>query len=263
MPPVPMTDARHASGRRLCQAAAALLLALSMGRAAAVPDYGLFDEVLLYHVHNGYVDYDGIRVHPKFAEFVRQLGEPQAAPPASRAERLAFYINAYNAFAIQGILDGYSPATRFGRHRYFNGRKYRLAGEPITLDALVHRRLRPLGDARIHFAIVCASISCPRLANHAYRPETLDAQLDAAARRFVNDHTRNRFDVALKTAFLSPIFDWFARDFEDSAGSVPKFIARHVEDTAVRAALLDGRLQTRYLPYDWDLNGRFAGAVPD
>ena len=235
----------------------------SAGTLSAMPDYALFDEVLLYNVHNGYVDYDGIRAHPKFAEFLRQLGEPQATPPDSRPEELALYINAYNAFAIQGILDGYSPATRLKRHRYFKSREYRLAGADITLDALEHQRLRPLGDARIHFAIVCAAISCPRLASRAYLPETLDAQLDAATQRFINDHTRNRFDVALKTAFLSPIFEWFEADFAKNAGSVPEFLAQQVDDTAVRAALLDGRLEVRYLPYDWDLNGRFAGVAPD
>jgi hypothetical protein len=249
-------------GRGLRRATVGLLLLLATG-AAARPDYALLDEVLLYNVRNGYVDYDGIRAHPKFAEFLRQLGEPQASPAASREAELALYINAYNAFAIKGILDGYSPATRFGRYRYFKRREHRLAGESITLDALEHRRLRPLGDPRIHFAIVCASISCPRLASRAYLPETINQQLDEATQRFVNDHTRNRFDVALKTAFLSPIFDWFQEDFETNAGSVPGFLARNVQDTAVRAALLDGRLAIRYLPYDWELNGRFAGAAPE
>jgi hypothetical protein len=245
----------------LRHAALGLLLALAAAPVSAALDYKLLDEVLLYNVRNGYVDYDGIRAHPKFAEFVRQVGEPQPEPSDSRQEQLALYINAYNAFAIQGILDGYSPATRFGRFRYFKGRYYRLFGEETTLDALEHKRMRPLGDPRIHFAIVCAAISCPRLASRAYLPETLDAQLDEAARRFINDHTRNRFDVAMTTAFLSPIFDWFREDFEKSAGSVTQYVAQYVDDTAVRAALLDGRLTVRYLPYDWELNGRFAGAA--
>jgi hypothetical protein len=243
-------------------ATAALTLLLFAQAAVGAPDYKLFDDVLLYNVRNGYVDYDGIRAHPKFAEFLRQLGEPGTLPE-SREETLALYINAYNAFAIQGILDGYSPATRLSRHRYFKSREYPLLGADITLDALEHQRLRPLGDPRIHFAIVCASISCPRLASRAYFPDQIDTQLDAAARRFVNDITRNRFDVAQKTAFLSQIFDWFEEDFAINAGAVPKYIAQFVDDNAVRAALLDGRLGIRHLPYDWDLNGRYAAAAPD
>jgi hypothetical protein len=253
---------RGQKGKCCRLAGAALGLLLLAQAAGAAPDYALFDEVLLYNVRNGYVDYDGVRAHPKFSRFIAQLGEPGTLP-ASREETLALYINAYNAFAIQGILDGYSPAGRLGRYRYFKRQKYQLLGESITLDTLEHQRLRPLGDARVHFAIVCASISCPRLASGAYLPERLDRQLDEAARRFVNDNTRNRFDVAQKTAFLSQIFDWFEDDFAKSAGAVPKFIARHVDDAAVEAALLDGRLAIRYLPYDWDLNGRYVAAAPD
>lgn len=243
-------------------AGAALGLLLLAQAAVAAPDYALLDEVLLYNVRKGYVDYDGVRAHPKFSRFIAQLGEPGTVP-ASREEALALYINAYNAFAIQGILDGYSPAGRVGRYRYFKSQKHQLLGESITLDALEHQRLRPLGDARIHFAIVCASISCPRLASRAYLPGSLEGQLDEAARQFINDTTRNRFDVAQKTAFLSQIFDWFEDDFARSAGTVPKFIAQHVDDAAVRAAILDGRLAIRYLPYDWDLNGRYVAAAQE
>ncbi len=230
---------------------------LAPAARGALPDYSGWDEVLLQNIRNGYVDYDGIRANPRFDVFIAELGRDPGAF-ASSAEQLAYYINAYNAFAIRGILDGHSPATRFGRFRYFKTLKFRLADESITLDALEQRRLRPMGDARIHFAIVCASISCPRLLNRAYLPETLDEQLDEAARRFVNDVTRNHFDIAQRTAFVSPIFDWFREDFERSAGTLPGFLARYAEEPAARAALLEGRLAIRHLPYDWDLNGRFS-----
>lgn len=230
---------------------------LACAAPAAVPDYALFDEVLLHNVRNGYVDYDGIAAHPKFAPFLAQLAEPHDAF-ASREAEIAYYINAYNAFAIRGILDGHSPATRFGRYRYFKSQEFRLGGEDVTLEDIEHRRLRPLGDARIHFAIVCASLSCPRLANRAWLAGTLDAQLEQAARAFVNDVSRNRFDIAQRVAFASAIFDWFSEDFEKAAGSVPAYLALYADDPAVRAALLEGRLQLEYLPYDWDLNGSLA-----
>ncbi|GMW06032.1 MAG: DUF547 domain-containing protein [Gammaproteobacteria bacterium] len=223
-----------------------------------LPDYSGWDQLLLQNVRDGYVDYDGIRADPQFDAFIAALAR---APGefGSPAEELAYYINAYNAFAIRGILDGYSPDTRFGRFRFFKTRTYRLAGENITLDELEHQRIRPMGDARSHFAISCASISCPRLLNRAYLPETLDAQLDDAARRFVNDITRNDFDIAQRTAFVSPIFDWFHEDFEHAAGTLPEFLARYTEEPAARAALLEGRLAIRHLPYDWDLNGHYSG----
>lgn len=236
----------------------AALLASQWARAAG-PDYGLLDQVLLQNVRNGYVDYDGIRADPRFEQFLHQLGETPAIAPENRADQLAFYINAYNALAIHGILEGYSPATRFGRFRYFKTLEFRLAAEETTLANLEQRRIRPMGDPRIHFAIVCASISCPRLSNRAYLPETVDAQLDDAAQRFINDVTRNRFDIPQKTAFLSEIFDWFHEDFEKVAGSLPKYLAQYVQEPAARAALLEGRLAIRHLPYDWDLNGRYSG----
>lgn len=230
--------------------------------AAAAPDYGLLDAVLLANVRNGYVDYDGIAADPRFAAFIGQLAQP-ADVPGDRADQLAYLINAYNAFAIQGILQGYSPATRFGRYRYFKWLDFRLDGAEVTLDEIEHRRIRPLGEARAHFAIVCASLSCPRLGNRAYLPGTLEEQLEQAARRFINDPARNRLDIGQKTAFVSAIFDWFAGDFQQAAGSVPAYLARYADDPAGRAALLEGRLAVTFLPYDWGLNGRFAGRETD
>lgn len=226
----------------------------------AAPDYALLDQVLLQNVRNGYVDYDGIRASPKFDRFLEQL---TASPPpfASAAGELAYYINAYNALAIRGVLEGGSPSTRLGRWRYYKHRKFAVAGVRLSLDDIERLRLRPLGDARYHFAIAGAALSGPRLANRAYLPDTIDAQLDAATRRFVNDFTRNRFDVAMKTAFLSPVFDECGPDLVRAAGSVTAFLLPHIEDPAERAALREGRLAIRYLPFDWELNGSLTAAL--
>ncbi len=244
------------AGLRILATLLALLVVAGPSRAAQ-PDYALFDDVLSHHVRDGYVDYDGIAANPRFDAFLKQLAT--AGKPAGREAELALLVNAYNAFAISGILQGYSPSSQFGRWRFFERLKFQLSGAPTTLEAIEHQRLRLMGEPRIHFAIVCASLSCPRLANRAYRPETLDAQLDAAARGFVNDITRNHFDVAQRTAFLSSIFDWFRADFEQGGSTLPTFLARYLQEPAARAALLEGRLAIRHLEYDWGLNGRFAG----
>ena len=254
---------RNPFSAALLSMAAWAVLTLAPGLAAAgTPDYALLDEALIQNVRNGYVDYDGIKASPGFAEFLRQLAGKPDGLDAPGAE-LAYYINAYNAFAIRGILDGYSPASRLGRYRYFKSVKFTLGGNEITLEDLEQKRIRPQGDPRIHFAIVCASISCPRLSNRAYLPATLDAQLEDAAQRFINDVTRNRFDIPQKTAFVSEIFDWFGEDFGKAAGSLPGYLARYVQEPATRAALTEGRLAIRHLPYDWDLNGRYAGVSPN
>ncbi len=241
---------------------AAIVGLLAFTPALAEPDYALLDAVLLANVRHGYVDYDGIAADPRFERFIAGLAAPRDRA-GDRAQDLAYYINAYNALAIRGILDGYSPATRFGRYRYFRGLRFDLGGERVSLQQIEHERLRPFGDPRIHFAIVCASLSCPRLANRAWSPERIDTQLDEAARRFINDNTRNRFDVAQKRAFVSPVFDRFAADFSASAGSVPAYIARYVDDPAVRAALVESRLELAWMPDDWDLNGQLAAQALD
>ncbi len=208
---------------------------------------------------SGFVDYDGIRADPAFDRFVTGLANAAPADLAAPDTRLAFLINAYNALAIRGILDGYSPSSRFGRYIYFKRRKYDLLGEKTTLEGLEHGQILPLAEPRVHFAIVCASISCPRLASHAYTPEDLEAQLEAAARSFANDGARNRYDVKRKIAFLSSIFDWYDADFVRAAGSIQKYLARYVSDPAAAELLARDGFELRFLDYDWDLNGVYRG----
>jgi hypothetical protein len=244
---------------------AALVLALVLAVLAApaaratAPDYALLEEALLQNVRDGYIDYDGLAGNPKFARFVSDLATAEV--PADRSEALAYYINAYNAFAIQAVLQGQAPDSAFGRRRFFRSLKFALGGGRLTLEEIEQQRLQPFGDPRSHLALARAALSGPRLSSHAYLPATLDAQLDLAARRFVGDVSRNRFDIAGRTAFLSPLFDWHHADFEAAAGSVPGWLARHVDDPASRAALLEGRLALRYLDFDWDLNGSYTGTA--
>jgi hypothetical protein len=186
---------------------------------------------------------------------VTSLGNADPADLEDRDAELAFLINAYNALAIQGILDGYSPATRRDRRAFFRDREYRLLGETVTLDDLARDRIAPLGEPRVHFAIVCPSLSCPRLANRAYRPDKLDGQLDDAARRFINDGTRNRFDAERNQAFLSDLFDRHRREFARDAGSLQKYLARYAGEPRVAELLADEDFKLRYLDEDWTLNG--------
>jgi len=126
----------------------------------------------------------------------------------------------------------------------------------ISLDDVEHAILRErLRDPRIHFAIVCASVSCPTLRGTAYRADSLQTQLEQAARAFVRDPTKNRYDAAKGTFFASAIFDWFRGDFEKAAGTVPAFLEQYA-DPAASLALHKQTVRIQYLPYDWSLNGR-------
>jgi hypothetical protein len=244
----------HRGIARVLGLAVALIAAAALNAPApaAGADPAQFDALLRAHVNAGHVDYPAFQNAPTFRTYVADLATPVRL--ANRAEELAFYINAYNALAIAGILDGLSPSSAIGRQRFFRFRDWPLAGRSVTLHDLEHKLLRPLGEPRIHFAIICASRSCPFLRSEAYVASRLDAQLDAQVRAFVNDPFRNRFDKATKTAQLSEIFKWFDEDFR-TAGSVQKFIARYVADPDVARELAADGYRIEWIAYDWSLNG--------
>lgn len=216
----------------------------------------LFDEVLRASVLDGRVDYPAIQTDGRFEPYVSQLDHVAPTGLPTDRDRLAFWINAYNAFAIKGILDGYAPGTLAGRYRYFLGRDYRVGGERITLYDLERNLLIPdFREPRVHFAIVCASRSCPKLRSEAYHASRLDAQLDDSARSFINDPTRNRFDREHRVASLSMIFKWFAEDFASQDGSVLGYVARYVTDQDLARDLESSPYRVEFLEYDWRLNG--------
>ena len=208
------------------------------------------------HVRRGVVDYPAIARDSEFPSFLEAVRRARFTQATTANERLAFWINAYNASAIAGILDGQSPVTLLGRNEFFRRTRHDVGGDSITLWDLEYGRIRPLGDPRTHFALVCASASCPTLSPQAYAPRTLDAQLEAATVAFVNDPAKNRFDSMERVAHLSPLFEWYAEDFETAAGSVPTYVALHVEDPVAAAGLADGSWEIRYQKYDWSLNGK-------
>jgi hypothetical protein len=99
---------------------------------------------------------------------------------------------------------------------------------------------------------VCASRGCPPLRGEAYRAPDLDRQLDDQARAFLADESKNRFDSATNTVYLSPIFDWFRADFRAVAGSLPAYVARFMDDPGVSRA----NVEVKFTEYDWSLNDR-------
>lgn len=238
----------------------AILLCLAcLPALASLPDAGDLDAVLLRNVRNGFVDYDGIRADPAFDRYLTGLATAMESDLETPDVRLAFLINAYNALAIRGILEGHSPVSRRERNRYFKTIEYDLLGARTTLEQLETGRILPLSEPRVRFAMICASISCPRLANRSYDPATLDAQLDAAAGAFANDSTRNRYDVQRRIAFLSSAFDWYQADFIRAAGSVQKYLARYVSDPVAAGILAQDGFEVRFVEHDWDLNGVYRG----
>ncbi len=211
--------------------------------------------LLRTHVRDGVVDYPALHRQEHLTSYLALLDrvDPNQLPGD---DRLAFWINAYNAFAVQGILDHYSPETLFGRYRYFIAREYHIGGRTINLYDLERAILiAQFHEPRMHFAIVCASASCPKLQSWAYEGHQLDQQLNQVTREFVNDPSRNRFDRSKKVVYLSMIFKWFTKDFEARSGSVLNFVRKYVQDESLKQDLSAADYTVEFLDYDWSLNG--------
>ena len=172
-------------------------------------------------------------------------------------EQLAFWINAYNAGIVGAILQGFSAESLIGRGRIFKFWKFEVAGSSRSLDEIEHEILRRrFHEPRFHFAIACAAASCPRLRREAYVGDRLETQLEDQAHGFLNDHRRNRYDVAQGEVRLSRIFEWFREDFEHDGPLLPA-VAGYVDDTRVRDWLRnDAHIQVGFLDYDWSLNAQ-------
>jgi len=175
-----------------------------------------------------------------------------AHPTAKWAEneRKAYWINAYNAFTIKLIIDNYpvksikdiGGALKSPWDKSF----IVIENQTYSLSDIEHKILRKeFNDPRIHFAINCASVSCPRLANHAYLPEKLDEQLNEAAISFINDKSRNNITPDL--ARLSSIFDWFTGDFTKK-GSLIDFLNQYSK------IKINPTAKVKFLDYNWNLN---------
>lgn len=227
-----------------------------VGGGGGLPDPAPFDSVLAARARSGGFDYRGAtgQDRKRLAAYLANLADARPAE-MSADEKKAFYVNAYNAAAIAIVLDRYPVKSIRDIDGAFPKIRRRIGGEELSLDD-VENRLREFKDARIHFAIVCVSESCPPLRPTAYRAETISADLDGQARAFINDPRKNEIDRARGRLALSKIFDWNRREFERDAGSIPRFVARYVADRETASWLTSAGLSPRYLEYDWSLNQR-------
>lgn len=243
-----------------------LLLFLSVAlvmNACKVKDYATeaqaidhiqWDSLLKAHVNNeGWVSYEGfVKDSVRLNAYLELLSNHHPNPSTwTREERMAYWINAYNAFTVKLIVDNY-PVE--GIKEIKNGIPFvntvwdikfiQIQGQKYDLNNIEHGILRPkFKDPRIHFAVNCASISCPKLLNEAFTAEKLDEQLNQAATAFINDPSRNVIEPnQLK---LSKIFKWYGGDF---TGGKKEYIQQFTNVEIAENAKVE------YLEYDWGLN---------
>lgn len=260
--------------RRLAQglalALAVLLLQPGAGARSGSPGFAHDDwaRVLERFVDaRGRVDYEGLAADREILD--RYIRAVEAVSPESHPDRfptrgaeLAYYVNAYNAQVVRLVLDRGPEKTSVwsgipSGSQFFVNTRIEIGGETTNLkkleDDVIRARYR---DPRIHAALNCASIGCPRLPRVAFEPAKLEAQLDAAMREFVSESRNVRLDKKRSTVFLSKIFDWFRQDFVAAEadrgnpdGSVLDFINRFRKDAPIPPGY-----RIEFLPYDKGLN---------
>lgn len=228
-------------------------------------DHAVWDALLKKHVDaDGMVGY-GPWKHSAadmqaLDRYLVHLSSASFSPQAPRSAQLAFWINAYNAVTMKGILREYPTSSirnhtaKFIGYNIWKDLQLVVQGRAYSLDQIEHEILRKMGDPRIHFAIVCASIGCPPLRNEAYTADQLDEQLTANAKAFFADPAKFQYDSARRTVSVSPILKWFAEDFGDDQAERMRRIAPFLPDAAAQRLAQSGRVRVTYLDYDWELN---------
>ncbi len=233
--------------------------------AAAAMDHSAYQETLTAHVDaRGNVDYAAIKAGGTLDAYLIAL--QTAVEPPGGAEKMAFWISAYNALTIDLIADNYP----LGSIRELDGgdpwesRRFTVAGQLVTLNHIEHMILRPMGDPRIHAAVNCASRGCPPLSRVAFTGARLDEQLNAVSAAWVSSNGAS-IDPAAGMVSLSKIFEWYGEDFLPQSNlDIPgidgpqeaaiNFVIRYAPQHA--AYLRTGSYMVGYSSYDWGVNAR-------
>jgi Protein of unknown function, DUF547 len=265
----PVTRRHSAWARRLGIALVGTVVcslgAASPPAAAAAVDYGAYSRLLQVHVRPGTinsirlntVDYAAVRADPLYAAALRDFAAARLEHLGSERDRIALWVNAYNLLVIKAVLDQYpTRSIRDGGtllQPIWKKKVGTVGGKEFALDEIEHGILRAdFREPRVHFAIVCASLSCPDLRREPFVAEQLDAQLADQTRVFLANPTKGVVPgPGSRTARVSSIFKWFRDDF---TGGVAEFIRANAgRDLAPSVAELADR-GLSYLEYDWSLN---------
>lgn len=211
------------------------------------PNHTSFNQLLSTHVSpQGNVNYSGFKSNwSALRAYIVDLGANLPTDTWSKEDKLSYWMNAYNAMTVDLILRNQPIASIKDIKDPWDQRLWKLGSKWYNLNEIEHQILRKMGDARIHFGINCASFSCPPLLNEAFTAATVDAQLDALSRKFVNDSKRNT--ITANSIEVSKIFNWFAKDFKTS-GTLIDFLNKY-SDTPIAA-----NAKKRFKDYDWTLN---------
>jgi hypothetical protein len=220
---------------------------------AAVPsqvvvDHSVWNDLLKEHVDaKGLVDYKGFQKDRiKLKTYLNMLSKQQPKESWSVQELLAYYINTYNAYTVELILENYPVKSIKDINGPWTRGIVPIGDKNLSLGGIENGILRKMNEPRIHFAINCASVSCPKLLNEAFTADAIDKQLDRVTREFING---DKNDIRAENPQLSSIFDWYKKDFEVN-GKVD--VIAYINSYAMTKINADAAIA--YKNYDWNLN---------
>jgi hypothetical protein len=239
-------------------ASVAAVVPVSHPAAPTAVDHSAYDRLLKKYVSaKGFVNYKGLKAdEAAFNQYLAQISKNPPAANASKPEQMAFWINAYNAFTLRLILDHYplKSIKDIGSkikiplvNTPWAVRFFSIGSERMSLDNIEHGILRKkFDDPRVHFALVCASISCPALRNEAYTAAKLESQLDDQGHDFLNNPAKN--NISKSNAQLSRYFEWYRSDWTSNKQSVVSWVNKY------SVTKIDAKTPISYLEYNWNLN---------
>ncbi len=206
--------------------------------------------------NNGRVDFQSLAQNPNdlqaYVAFVARVS-PETHPFPGKNREMAYYLNSYNALAMFGVINQNIPKEFFSfsdKAKFFKFTEYIIGRRPISLYDYENKIIRPLGDPRIHFALNCMVISCPRLPQVPFQATMVNNQLDQAAREFVNNEKHIQVDNTQRVVKVSEIFKFYEKDFVNSKQSLSliEYINRY------RTKKIPNEYNVEFLPYNWTVN---------
>lgn len=218
-------------------------------------DHSVFDKLLKENVNDkGLVDYQAFKKNKLFDDYIDKISTADLSK-IEKPEKLAFLINAYNALTIKNVLDNFPIDSPIKVEGFFKGEKFIVAGMELTLDEIEYNHILPIDKVLPHFGLVCAAVSCPKLIRKAYNGQSVFTMLEENAKAFLNDNNKNRLDRESKTLYLSEIFKWFRKGFEEKYGSLLETTKNFINSDD-KNFLENNEVEIKFINYDWQLNSQ-------
>ncbi len=226
----------------------AIEIATSPDNYLAAFDHSRWNNLLQRHVSDqGNVNYKGFQADKnEFNTYLKSLTNKPPQESWNKDETLAYWMNVYNAFTVKLILDNYPTKSIKDIDGPWSQRFIEIGEKWYTLNDVEHKIIRKMDEPRIHFALVCAAVSCPRLYNKAFTAKTLEEDLSLLTRGFLNDNTKN--ELSENSIKLSKIFKWYGGDFKKNGSSLIDFLNTYTD------VVIAPNAKKSYKDYNWTLN---------